>query len=128
MNTGLNPCARSHCVGFVVVGDRVDGGRPKGHGQNAARQASSSRANTRAIDSKDEFYAFFTPKSSAKPEIHGGFALTHWDGSRAVEEQIAAAVIQYFPAQRCPLQCSFVDAPVLPPIMFERRRNGCHRV
>jgi prolyl-tRNA synthetase len=24
----------------------------------------------------------------AKPEIHGGFALAHWNGSRAVEEQI----------------------------------------
>src|SRR4051812_8850020 len=44
--------------------------------------------NTRRIDSKEEFYAFFTPKDSARPEIHGGFALTHWDGSRGVEEQI----------------------------------------
>jgi prolyl-tRNA synthetase len=45
-------------------------------------------ANTRTIDSKKEFYDFFTPKNSAKPEIHGGFALAHWNGSRAVEEQI----------------------------------------
>ena len=44
--------------------------------------------HTRAIDSKEEFYAFFTPQNSAKPEIHGGFALAHWDGSREVEEQI----------------------------------------
>jgi prolyl-tRNA synthetase len=44
--------------------------------------------NTRRIDSKEEFYAFFTPQDSARPEIHGGFALTHWDGSRGVEEQI----------------------------------------
>ena len=42
----------------------------------------------RRIDSKEEFYQFFTPKNSAKPEIHGGFALTHWNGSAAVEEQI----------------------------------------
>ncbi len=40
------------------------------------------------IDSKEEFYAFFTAKNSAKPEIHGGFALAHWNGSREVEEQI----------------------------------------
>ncbi len=40
------------------------------------------------IDSKEEFYDFFTPKNSAKPEIHGGFALAHWNGSREVEEQI----------------------------------------
>lgn len=40
------------------------------------------------IDTKEEFYAFFTPSNSAKPEIHGGFALTHWNGSPQVEEQI----------------------------------------
>jgi prolyl-tRNA synthetase len=45
-------------------------------------------ANTRVIDTKEEFYDFFTPKNSAKPEIHGGFALAHWNGSREVEEQI----------------------------------------
>ncbi|MBA3608712.1 MAG: proline--tRNA ligase [Chthoniobacterales bacterium] len=44
--------------------------------------------HTRKIDTKDEFYAFFTPQNAAKPEIHGGFALAHWNGSRAVEEQI----------------------------------------
>ncbi len=44
--------------------------------------------NTRMIDSKKEFYDFFTPKNSAKPEIHGGFALAHWNGSREIEEQI----------------------------------------
>jgi prolyl-tRNA synthetase len=45
-------------------------------------------ANTKKIDSKEEFYAFFTPQNANKPEIHGGFALTHWNGSAAVEEQI----------------------------------------
>jgi len=44
--------------------------------------------HTRMIDSKKEFYDFFTPKNSAKPEIHGGFALSHWNGSREVEDQI----------------------------------------
>ena len=44
--------------------------------------------HTRMIDSKTEFYDFFTAKDSAKPEIHGGFALAHWNGSREVEEQI----------------------------------------
>jgi len=44
--------------------------------------------HTRVIDSKKEFYDFFTPASSEKPEIHGGFALAHWNGSREVEEQI----------------------------------------
>jgi prolyl-tRNA synthetase len=45
-------------------------------------------AHTRVIESKEEFYDFFTSKNSEKPEIHGGFALAHWDGSREVEEQI----------------------------------------
>ena len=44
--------------------------------------------HTRVIDSKQEFYDFFTPRDAAKPEIHGGFAVAHWDGSRDVEEQI----------------------------------------
>ncbi|PYL59325.1 MAG: proline--tRNA ligase [Verrucomicrobia bacterium] len=44
--------------------------------------------NMRVIESKKEFYDFFTPKNPAKPEIHGGFALAHWNGSREIEEQI----------------------------------------
>lgn len=46
------------------------------------------QSNTRTIDSKKEFYDFFTAKNPSKPEIHGGFALAHWNGSREVEEQI----------------------------------------
>ncbi|MEP7014232.1 MAG: proline--tRNA ligase [Verrucomicrobiota bacterium] len=44
--------------------------------------------NTRKIDDKKEFYDFFTPKSNGKPEIHGGFALAHWNGAPEVEKQI----------------------------------------
>jgi len=46
--------------------------------------------NTRRIDSKDEFYEYFTPANPDKPEIHGGFALCHYNGSAEVEEQIKA--------------------------------------
>jgi prolyl-tRNA synthetase len=46
------------------------------------------QANTRTIDSKDEFYKFFTPANREKPEIHGGFAWSHWCGESAVEEQL----------------------------------------
>src|SRR6266446_866579 len=57
--------------------------------QNLYQRALKFRdANTRTIDSKEEFYAFFTPKNPAKPEIHGGFALAHWNGSREIEEKI----------------------------------------
>ena len=38
--------------------------------------------------SKEEFTAYFTPKNPNKPEIHGGFALTHWNGSPEVEAKI----------------------------------------
>lgn len=44
--------------------------------------------HTRRIDTKNDFYDFFTPKNSDKPEIHGGFALAHWNASREVEQQI----------------------------------------
>lgn len=40
------------------------------------------------IDTKEEFYAFFTPKNSENPEIHGGFALAHWNKDPLIEEQI----------------------------------------
>src|SRR5205823_11000560 len=53
-----------------------------------ARAKKFRDANTRVINSKKEFYDFFTPGDSAKPEIHGGFALAHWNGSREIEEQI----------------------------------------
>jgi prolyl-tRNA synthetase len=57
--------------------------------QNLYERAKKSRdENTRKIDKKDEFYDFFTSKNRDKPEIHGGFALAHWNGSREVEEQI----------------------------------------
>jgi len=45
-------------------------------------------AQTQKIDSKDEFYTYFTAQNADKPEIHGGFALTHWDGSAEVEARI----------------------------------------
>ncbi len=38
------------------------------------------------IDSRQEFYDFFTPKSRKRPEIHGGFAYAHWSGDRSEEE------------------------------------------
>jgi len=40
------------------------------------------------IDDNKEFYSYFTPKNSNQPEIHGGFALSHWCGDTACEEKI----------------------------------------
>jgi prolyl-tRNA synthetase len=44
--------------------------------------------NTVRIDSKDDLYAFFTPKNSKRPEIHGGFSLAHWCGDPKCEEKV----------------------------------------
>lgn len=46
------------------------------------------KANLVEIDSKKDFYEFFTPENKEKPEIHGGFAYSHWSGDTAVEEQV----------------------------------------
>jgi prolyl-tRNA synthetase len=45
-------------------------------------------ANTRNIDDKDEFYKYFTPKNPDKPEVHGGFAMSHWCNGGDCEEAI----------------------------------------
>ena len=46
------------------------------------------KAHIQKIDSKKEFYKFFTPKNAENPEIHGGFAFTHWNGDPAIEEMV----------------------------------------
>ncbi len=45
-------------------------------------------AHTITLDDRDGFYAFFTPKNAEQPEIHGGFALSHWCGSQGCEAKI----------------------------------------
>ena len=45
-------------------------------------------ANTINIDSKEDFYSYFTAKNVNKPEIHGGFALSHWCGQEECENKI----------------------------------------
>lgn len=44
--------------------------------------------NTREIDEPKTFEAFFTPEDTDQPEIHGGFALSHWCGGRDCERAI----------------------------------------
>ncbi|MBN2035868.1 MAG: proline--tRNA ligase [Chitinispirillaceae bacterium] len=57
--------------------------------QGLYQRARSFRdTNITRIDSRDDFYAYFTPKNAEKPEIHGGFALCHWNEKEAVEEQV----------------------------------------
>ena len=52
------------------------------------RALSFREENTKEIDSRDELYSFFTPSNTQKPEIHGGFALVHWDRDPKWEEQL----------------------------------------
>jgi prolyl-tRNA synthetase len=85
--------------------------------QNLLARAQQFRdEHTRVINSKEEFYEFFTPKNPAKPEIHGGFALAHWSGAREVEEQIKAdlkVTIRCIPFTEQPEAgtCIFTGAP-----------------
>ena len=44
--------------------------------------------STRKVDDRKEFYDWFTPKNTEKPEIHGGFALSPWCGDAACEASI----------------------------------------
>ncbi|MGH8094967.1 MAG: proline--tRNA ligase [Chthoniobacterales bacterium] len=77
--------------------------------QNLFERACAFRdAHTRVIKTKDEFYDFFTPRNPAKPEIHGGFALAHWNGSRVVEEQVKNDL-------KVTIRCIPFDDPAQPP-------------
>jgi len=40
------------------------------------------------IDDTKDFYQYFTPENMIKPEIHGGFAFSHWCGSDICENKI----------------------------------------
>ncbi|MDQ6911851.1 MAG: proline--tRNA ligase, partial [Verrucomicrobiota bacterium] len=77
--------------------------------QNLLERATKFRdENTRAINSKDEFYDFFTPKNQNKPEIHSGFALAHWNGSGEVEAQVKNDL-------KVTIRCIPFDDPANPP-------------
>ena len=45
-------------------------------------------SHIKKIDTKEEFYAYFTPKNAENPEIHAGFALCHWAEDPETEERI----------------------------------------
>ncbi len=73
---------RGEFVGTVVA-------RLQAIQDNLLARAKAFRAeHTRVIDSKEALYAWFTPQGADKPEIHGGFALCHWNGSAEVEAQL----------------------------------------
>ena len=53
-----------------------------------ARALAFREENTRSIDNKEQLYAYFTSDNQSKAEIHGGFALVHWDRDPQWEEQL----------------------------------------
>ncbi|MFW5856445.1 MAG: proline--tRNA ligase [Planctomycetota bacterium] len=69
-----------------------------------ARARAHREANTHRIDAWDAFVEFFTPANREKPEIHGGWALSHWCGSPACEAQPADAL-------KVTIRCIPDDAP-----------------
>ena len=67
--------------------------------------------HTRVITDPEEFKAFFTPKNSEQPEIHGGFVWAPWAGDeedeKAMQEELKVTV-------RClPFENAETDAPCI---------------
>jgi prolyl-tRNA synthetase len=74
--------------------------------------------HTRRIDSKDEFYAFFTTEreqENTPAPIHGGFALTHFSGDVALEQKIKddlSVTVRCIPFDKSePGTCPFTGKP-----------------
>ncbi|MFW6171967.1 MAG: proline--tRNA ligase [Planctomycetota bacterium] len=71
--------------------------------------------HTRRIDSLDDFKAFFTPRNTEKPEIHGGFALCHWAEDPAAHQILESLKVtpRCFPLDAEPEEgtCIFTGKP-----------------
>jgi prolyl-tRNA synthetase len=81
--------------------------------------------NTVTIDNKKDFYDYFTPKNTAHPEIHGGFALCRWSGDPAVGEQVKndlGVTIRCIPldAPKDPGPCMFTGKPADRRVIFAK--------
>jgi prolyl-tRNA synthetase len=90
-----------------------------------ARALAFRNEHTRTIDSRDEFYSFFTPQNADKPEIHGGFALAHWNGSAEVEAKIKEELkvtIRCLPFEDAPEPgtCIFTGEPSRQRVVFAK--------
>jgi len=89
------------------------------------RARAFQQEHTKVIESKDEFYAFFTPQNEDKPEIHGGFALAHWNGSAETEAKIKEdlkVTIRCIPFESDPQPgtCIFTGEPSLQRVVFAK--------
>lgn len=78
-------------------------------------------SHIKRIDSKEEFYAFFTPKNKEHPEIHGGFALSHWSEDPAIEEKIQKDL-------GVTIRCIPLDEPLEDGVCPVSGKKSCRRV
>jgi len=93
-----------------------------------ARALRFRQEQTRHLDDRDAFYAYFTAQNAEKPEIHGGFALARWCGAAACEERIKedlAVTIRCIPFDRetfpsDPGPCICCGGPDAPRVVFAK--------
>lgn len=90
-----------------------------------ARALAYRKEYTKMIDGKNDFDRYFTPLDIDKPEIHGGFALSHWCGSTACEEAIKNALkvtIRCIPFDSAdePGECVYCGAPSPRRVIFAK--------
>jgi len=91
------------------------------------------KTHTRIIDSRADFNAFFTPQTvrmvagDERPEIHGGFALAHWNGSAAVETELKEKlkvtirnIPEGIPEAEAPGTCIFTGEPSARRVLFAK--------
>lgn len=81
--------------------------------------------HTVPIESKDDFYAFFTPGNKENPEIHGGFAYCHCNPSRELEAKLKeelSVTIRCIPFDRGkePGTCIFTGKPSSQRVIFAK--------
>jgi len=86
------------------------------------------KENIKDINSKDDFYAFFTPENKDTPEMHGGFAKSHWCGSDECEAQIKqdlSVTIRLIPFDREdePGTCVYCGKPATGRLSLQRHTN-----
>lgn len=90
-----------------------------------AKAKAFREAHTVEMHTKEDFYAFFTPKNADKPEMHGGFALAHWCGCPEVEAKIKEdlkVTIRVIPrnGDKTPGVCIFTGKPSRQSVIFAK--------
>ena len=84
-----------------------------------ARAKKFRKENTKQIDTRDEFYAYFKEPTKKDPNaptpIHGGFAMAHFNGDPALEAKIKedlGVTVRCIPLERgAPGTCPFTGEP-----------------